>query len=307
MHSGFQALHPLLAFLYYIGVLTFSMLFTQPVFLLTALIVVSLLWLIVGKGKPKGKLLLFYLLIAAMVAIVNPIFSHRGATILFYFLDQPITMESITYGLIMALTLLIILIAFQSYNLVLSSDKLTYLFGSLVPRATLVLIMTLRFLPLLYRRWQQVVHVQYTQGILFGQGNLRTRLKQGMQLLSILVTWSLEEAIQTAQSMRARGYGLGKRSSYRRYRLRDKDLFLLFYLVVTAGISLWGQLAGHGVLTIYPRLGSVVLSHADWFYFVSFSAFITFPLWLEGREFFRWHVFKSSNYPLPIQQQQKNP
>ena len=305
MHSGFQALHPLPAFLYYVGVLTFSMLFNQPLFLLPLLVVMLLLWFCVGQGKPKGKLLVFYFLMAIVVAVINPIFSRRGATILFYFLDQPVTMESIIYGLLMGLTLFTVLIAFQSYNLVITPDKLTYLFGSVAPRATLVFIMTLRFLPLLYRRWQQVVHVQHTQGILFGQGSLRTKWRQGMQLLSILVTWSLEEAIQTALSMRARGYGLGKRSSYQRYRLRRREWFLLVYLGVTGGISLWGNFAGHGVLTVYPRLGSVGLSLLDWFYFLFFFGFITFPLWLEGREFFRWHVFKSKIYPLPIPQHPK--
>lgn len=305
MNSGFQALHPLLAFIYYLGVISFTMLLNQPIYLLTTLLVMLALWLIVDQGKPKGKLIALYLLMAFLVVLINPIFSRRGATILFYFLDQPVTLESMMYGLLMALSLFIILISFQSYNRVLSADRLTYLFGSLIPRGTLVLVMALRFVPLLYRRWQQVFLVQRTQGNMLGKGSLRERIRTGMNLLSILLTWSLEEAIQSAHSMRARGFGVGKRTSYKRYLFGGKDWLLLSYLLVLAGISLFGLFAGHGVLTVYPRLGSITFSGLDWLYYLAYCAFLSLPLYLEGKELYVWRLSNSTGSASLIPQQAK--
>ena len=44
-------------------------------------------------------------------------------------------------------------------------------------------------------------------------GSLLQRLKNAITILSIMVTWALENAIETADSMKSRGYGLPGRTA----------------------------------------------------------------------------------------------
>lgn len=58
------------------------------------------------------------------------------------------------------------------------------------------------------------------------EGTVLNRIKYGLQMVSILVTWALENAIETSDSMRSRGYGLHGRTAFSIYRLTRRDCFL---------------------------------------------------------------------------------
>ena len=55
---------------------------------------------------------------------------------------------------------------------------------------------------------------------------LSDRLRHGLNMLSILVTWALENAIETSDSMRSRGYGLHGRTAFSIYRFTKRDCCL---------------------------------------------------------------------------------
>lgn len=93
---------------------------------------------------------------AGSVAVINPLFSHRGSHILFYFMDQPITLEAVFYGLMMMTVLLTIFILFISYNYTVTADKFMYLFAGVAPKTALLTLMTIRFVPLFQRRLRQI-------------------------------------------------------------------------------------------------------------------------------------------------------
>lgn len=189
-----------------------------------------------------------------LVAVLNPLFSHRGRHILFYFMDQPITLEAILYGVTMMLSLLCILLAFVSFQQIVTTEKWMYLFSRVAPRTALLTSMSIRFVPLFLRRLDQITTVQRIKGVSILEGNLKKRSKDGMLLVRVLLTWSLEEALQTADSMKARGYGVAKRSSYVIYRMDRRDWYVLLFLGAMALVCIWGWMQGFGVLTIYPRL-----------------------------------------------------
>ena len=85
---------------------------------------------------------------AALAALVNPAFNHEGATILTYLPSgNPLTMESMFYGVAAAVMLASVVLWFSSYNEVMTSDKFVYLFGRIIPALSLVLSMALRFIP----------------------------------------------------------------------------------------------------------------------------------------------------------------
>ena len=49
-------------------------------------------------------------------------------------------------------------------------------------------------------------------------GSVFRRVGNAVKIFSIMVTWSLENAIETADSMRSRGYGLPGRTAFSIYR-----------------------------------------------------------------------------------------
>lgn len=66
----------------------------------------------------------------------------------------------------------------------------------------------MRFVPLFIRRLTTITAIQKTRGIQMETGKIKTRAYNGMRLVQILLVCSLEEALQTADSMEARGYGV---------------------------------------------------------------------------------------------------
>jgi len=288
MNSAFGSVHPVTSFSYYAGVISFSMLLFHPIFLVASLAAITLVIVIHGEGKRLLGLLPYYVLMGGLVAILNPLFSHRGRHILFYFMDQPITLEAILYGVTMMLSLLCILLAFVSFQQIVTTEKWMYLFSRVAPRTSLLTSMSIRFVPLFLRRLDQITTIQRTKGVSIREGSLRKRSKDGMLLVRVLLTWSLEEALQTADSMKARGYGAAKRSSYVIYRMDRRDGYVLAFLGAMALVCIWGWMQGFGVLTIYPRLETLQFHRGEGIAFAGYCAFLLTPVALEEMERRSW-------------------
>ncbi|MGO4183563.1 energy-coupling factor transporter transmembrane component T [Paenibacillus sp. MCAF9] len=288
MNSAFGSVHPVTSFSYYAGVITFGMLLFHPVFLLTSLAAITVIIVIHGEGKRLLKLLPYYVLMGGLVAVLNPLFSHRGRHILFYFMDQPITLEAILYGVTMMLSLLCILLAFVSFQQIVTTEKWMYLFSRVAPRTALLTSMSIRFVPLFLRRLDQITTVQRIKGVSILEGSLKKRSKDGMLLVRVLLTWSLEESLQTADSMKARGYGAAKRSSYVIYRMDRRDWYVLLFLGAMALVCIWGWMQGFGVLTIYPRLETMQFHRGEGIAYACYCAFLLTPVVLEEMERRSW-------------------
>src|SRR5699024_6053875 len=100
--------------------------------------------------------------------------------------------------------------------------------------------------------------------------------------------WSLEEAIQTADSMTARGYGNRENSSYIKYKMEARDWFWLALLLILFMISIVGSLLGYGQIVIYPQLGTFDFYIIDWLLFGNLIVIASFPLVVEGIEYAQW-------------------
>lgn len=288
--SGFSSLHPGLCFSYFVMLVLFSMIFRHPAYLVGILACAAGTNVLLDGGKALKKNLRVYLVMAAVILLLNPIFSQRGATILFYFRDRPVTLESAAYGGLFALSLLSILVAFLAYNRVVTPDRFLYLFSSILPRAAFIVTVALRFIPLMKRRLQEITAVRQALGAVGGKTK-KQKARESMEMLNILVTWSLESSMQMAVSMRARGYGTGRRSSAAVYRMEKRDAFWLGFMALTGGSALLGGVLGYGLFEVYPRLGNV--SPVFTWHFAAVLLFLSVPLYLEGRELIRWRFIRS--------------
>ena len=255
MRDPFTDCHPAVNFLYFALVLAFSMCLTHPAALLISLAgACCYLTRLLGASE-LGRSARWLVPMALLAAVVNPAFVHQGVTILTYLPSgNPLTLESILFGLASALLLAAVVLWFRCFGEVMTSDKFIYLFGRIIPALSLVLSMTLRFVPRFRRQFRTVAQAQRFMGRDTENGSLLRRGRNAMKVFSILVTWSLESAIDTADSMRSRGYGQPGRTAFALYRLDDRDRSLLLWLGFCGLYLLSGVLSGGLYFQYYPLL-----------------------------------------------------
>ena len=187
------------------------------------------------------------------MAVVNTLFTHNGATVLFYLNGGRITLEAFLYGLAAAAMISAVIIWFSCFNVVMTSDKFIYLFGKAAPVLGLTLSMVFRFLPLLKTRYQEISMGQKCMGR-HGQKGLLARARQTVKEVSILISWSLEASIETSDSMEARGYGLPGRTSFHLFRFTHRDKNLLLALLAAGLPAAAGCMAGLTSIYYYPKI-----------------------------------------------------
>lgn len=73
-------------------------------------------------------------------------------------------------------------------------------------------------------------------------------------MLSILVTWALENAIETSDSMRSRGYGLHGRTAFSIYRLTRRDCCLGVLMTGLFAVFTVGCANGAAYAVYDPRI-----------------------------------------------------
>lgn len=296
MSDGFGArsLHPAVLLLYYAGGMTFGMLLYHPVILLcgwAACLFVN--WRLDG-GREWRRWSVPMLSVVVFLIVVNPLISHRGRTVLYYLGDIPITLESVVYGATMAASLIGLLTLFLSYRLLMTEHKFLYLFARLSPKAALLAMMAAGLVPRLRRRLADLMLVQKTRGVTVTEGTIMQRAHNGTRLVGMLLSWTLEDALQTADSMQARGYGTGPRSAYPAFKFRGRDAGMTACLLAAAAavFALWAN--GHGYLTIYPRLGPLAMSKEDAGVLALYALFLLMPLGWEWRDRKTWRALNSN-------------
>lgn len=289
----FSGYHPAVSFLYFGLVLAFTMFFMHPVSLGISL-AASLAYAGYLNGKKAVRLSLMYLLpMLLMAAVINPAFNHEGQTILTYLpTGNPLTLESIAYGAAAAVMLAAVVLWFSCYTAVMTSDKFVYLFGRVIPALSLVLSMTLRFVPKFRAQFQVVAEAQRCVGRSTADGSLLRRLKNAVTILSIMVTWSLENAIETADSMKSRGYGLPGRTAFSIYRLDDRDRAALIWLCFCGFYIFAGALAGGMDWRYYPTVRGTLTGAFPISFQLVYLALCMTPVILNRMEDRKWKHLK---------------
>ena len=268
--STFAGCHPavnLIFFLFAIGITMFS---TSPAFLAVTL-VFSWIYSILLSGKRAIKSnLIFTIPILIIMTVINTMFTHNGATVLFYVNNSRITLEALLYGLAAAVLLSSIIVWFSCFNVVMTSDKLIFIFGKAAPVLGLTLSMIFRFIPLLKARFREISMGQRCMGR-HVTGGFMAKLRQVTKEVSILISWSLEAAIETSDSMEARGYGLQGRTSFHLFKMTPTDKALLTGISISGLIAASGCILGKTSIYYYPK---VVLGQWDVLTVITFAAYV---------------------------------
>lgn len=292
--NEFKTYHPIVNFIYFVFVIGFSCFFMHPVSLCISLFC-GFTYSVMLKGRKAIKTNLIYMLpMLIAMALINPAFNHEGVTIITYLPSgNPLTLESIVYGIGAATMIVSVICHFSCYNEIMTSDKFIYLFGKIIPAMSLVISMTLRFVPKFAAQLKIVVNAQRCMGRDISYGSIIKRARYGLNILSIMTTWALENAIETADSMKARGYGIPGRTAFSIFTFDKRDKKALLAIVISGAYTLVGSFAGGMYFSYFPSVKAAEMSLFNISVFVSYFILCICPIIIEVWEVRKWNALRS--------------
>jgi energy-coupling factor transport system permease protein len=285
----------------------------QPVYVVISFAVGTLYTIYLGGARRYFAGLRPMIVMFALIAAINPLTNHRGGTVLFMIGDSPFTFEALLYGLCAGGMLICVLVWFMCYQRLITNDKFMYLFGRAAPTSSMVISMILKFVPIMSVRMREIANAQKALGVtgageedsergragMRGAGDAdgddadrgRTRgrnakrprgerIRNGVRVSGILISRSMEDSIETADSMRARGYGAGPRTSFSRYRVRARDIVVIVAvsLLFSANILcvfFYGEIVHGQSFRFFPFVNGIV---TDPLPYILYATLLLLPL-----------------------------
>ena len=285
----FENLHPICILIYFVAVIGLTLVCFHPVMLVVSLVGAFSFLLRLKGGKGAGQQFRFVIPMFLLVAVANPLINHRGVTLLGMFLNQWITLEAIAYGITAGLSLAALILWFGCYSEVMTSEKFLYLFGKIAPSSALLISMALQLVPKLNR---QLTEIKESQEMLRpAKKNFAGKLGTAIRHTSTLVGWSLEGAVEQTDSMKARGYGLKRRTTFHLFHFDSRDFRFLCGVLMLSGVCVIARAFGHGHMEFYPRMDAVITGESGivLYFLVGVLAFL--PAILEGKEALVWRSY----------------
>ena len=325
------SIHPGVYLLYYFIMVLFAFIFSDPYFVVTFLALILVLISLQGVSSELKNILKFYIPLSILILILNPLLNRTGAHKIYLWSNFFVTYEAITYGVLMTLALLIVILVFSSYNRSVSYQEMLYIFSKKLPIISMIIVMALRFIPLINSRAIEVqklnnlknngiemerdsdesndsddsnsldldqfnsnINTDYDSKIvnkLKSNKRVAAIIKEAKTLgkiMGITVSWSLEESMFTAKSMKARGYNATERTSYLSYKFGNADYAFIALIIVTVGIIIVGLLKGVGMINIYPSIDFRFSNLPFNIYYLAFIVFLLPLIYLEIKERILW-------------------
>ena len=329
MTDEFSRYHPVVNLIFYLLVLGTTM-FQMSVGLVFISLFSSVVYYFMLKKTEGLKYCAVVVGIIIVSAIINPLFSHKGGTLLFYlFTGNPVTLESIIYGLISAIIIGAMLLWFSTFNQVMGVERILGAIGKVLPNVSLLITMIMRFIPQYTRHQRKVSMVNKVNKRNYGEKiNLLNRektekenviearkrqkkkndiearkkqkkkngidkiidsIKEGSRTFSITTTWALENSIYTADSMKARGFGTGRRTNYSNYKFQKRDYLLMGWLVILWLVVVFSLEREKVYTYYYPFIqvkNNVVV-------YLIYGLLCLTPVLINVKEEIRWLILKS--------------
>ena len=287
MNDAFVKLHPFSGIIYFAAVIGFSMLFMNPVCILISLSCAILNAALINGKKALAFTARFIFPMITAVVIINPVFNHRGATVITYLpWNNPLTLESVIYGAAAAAMVASVMLWFSVFNTVMTSDKIICLFGRIIPSLSLVISMSLRFVPRFISQFKQLRASRVNRN----KASLKTLVRE----LSVMISWALESAVESADSMKSRGYGLKGRTSYNIFKFRKTDgTSLIFTLCISAALIVF-IILGTAKYSYFPMFKFDFSTITSVIFYILYAGVMLLPAIISGWEGLKWKRLRSA-------------
>lgn len=267
----------------------FAMMFDHPVFIGISFSA-ALAYAVKLKGKAALKMFFCALLpLLIFVVLINTIFAGYGVTVLYTFASgKRITLESAVCGGVTGSLVVTMLLWFACFNEVVTEDKFMYAFGGRMPNTALMLLMVFRFVPLYKRQLSETFSARRAAGLAQSSGRA-AELKNACAAVSGVITRALENAIETADSMKSRGYGSGRRTSYSRFTFSPADAVMIIEILVLSAVIAAGKLSGFAEASYNPIIEIGGFSAMLAVSAAAYAIFCFFPIIYDFAEDIRWN------------------
>lgn len=272
----FATYHPAVCMLFFLAAVCFAFCTTHPVYVAIACVMACAYAAFLKGGRSLARMMKWFVPLVVFIALLNSLFNTAGATRLLRLGIFNITVEGMCYGLMIGGMLVAVLMWFSCYNEVMTEDKFTFLFGKAVPTLSLVVSMVSRWVPRMTARGRAIYDSQ--EALIGGYDpSKKGAVSRGLRMATVLTGLGLEDSIQTSDSMRARGYGTSRRTSYARYRWHARERVALVILIAFIATNAVLMVVGTAGFVYYPRVSEIVL----WGGYFTYAAMLALPFFVE--------------------------
>jgi len=266
--------HPAVSLAYFTGFFLLIFLYAHPVFIVTGFVCAGLQAAYhIGLRYFAGKIKLTFLF-CLLLALLNPLLNHRGAHILFYLFQKPVTLEAAAYGAYMMFLLMTMFALFIDINQTVGTGKLLYIFSRAAPQTSFIVSMSMRYSSFLKREAADYLGVQRTRDVDASEGK-SNKLKRAGVVVAGFCALTLEKGMQIAESLRAREYGKTKRTLYASYLFTGLDAVFLASCLMLCIAGTVFALTGAGSFDYFRGLSDWRLDLTD---MCAYSLFIVYML-----------------------------
>lgn len=301
----FDRYHPCVALLYFAALLVFAMCAMQPVYLLLTFAGALVFGALLRGWRTVLRALLWQVPVVLLIAVLNPVFSAAGTTVLFRVGTHAFYLESFVFGACQGLMLVNVVLLLQNAAACLGMDKVLSIGGNVLPNVALMVSMVARLVPQYLRRGRRIAQVSQActaahgfdredarvpataqaNNVLPKRGLKRRHFTQNLRLTSVLMGWGLEDSIESAQAMQARGWGAARRrTTYALARFRATDACAVFLIGALAVSAALGAYAACAQWSFYPS----AQGWAPWF---SYAPYVVLVFLSAGCEFWERAVW----------------
>lgn len=310
-HTAFDAMHPAVPALYACITLGLTMAALHPV-LVAISCAGAFAYIACVRGLRSAVCALRWQIpVMLVIALVNPLFVRMGSTVVLELFGRQVFLESLLYGLAMAGMFVASVQWFAACSHMLTHDKVLALFGSAAPVVALMISMTMRLVPRFLRQGRTIAAVQDVArscfvadgraglgtgpaacgsepcdpapskvaraGALQG-GGLLARVADRLRQSSVLMGWAMEDSLETADAMRARGWGARRRrTTYAPYRFTLCDAAAIVLLVLGGAAVAWVAWRVTAPFAFYPQMSPITL----WWGYGAYAAWMLVPALLH--------------------------
>ncbi|RNB78758.1 energy-coupling factor transporter transmembrane protein EcfT [Brevibacillus fluminis] len=283
-----QQLHPgaIAFFLFVQGILTFV--WEHP-FMLIGQLLFLLGWAWRERVLPAIMPLFRMLLVMApFFLLVNALFSTNGVTFLWKGPVVPLigrldfTLEELAYSCMGLVRLAILLTLSGMFQQFVDHDRFLLLFAKVAPRFVLTAALAIRMFPFLLAEFSRIKETAYLRGIRPRGKGKRAQIRFYLFLLRPLLYSALEGSWQSAETLYARGFGSGPRSSYRTKKIASHEVLGLIFTGIVFAFALFGKWLDFGRIDYYPRFSFHDLPGDALFALLMVGSWLV-PLYVLGR------------------------
>lgn len=282
----FSTYHPLLLSLYYFLLLLMLHVLHPVIAVLALLGAISYFCALTG-WRFTLKELVFYSFVFLLGFLVYASFAHNGYTPLFFLNDQPITYEAVIRAIFISTTIVSLAFWSKSYFEMFTTTKILFLASLISTKLGIFLSMLLRFIPLFKQHWQERQLAQKASGYYNVESHVE-KLQRLLMLWSSTLMYTIEFVFFKPAVMRARGYGIGKRTQFQLIHFTKKDTLFLFFLMSCFTIFL--LYFEQYTFYYYPKLKPDLLTSSQ---IVIVTMYMLFPAMYELKENTKWMYLQS--------------